>query len=705
MKVFKEKIACKKIAFGIIVVVLGLFNLIVMTNKVNAASQTYSIIYNANGGTGAPMTQTKMKDKTIVLSSKMPQRTGHKFLGWATTGTSKTVKYKPGSKYSGNSSLRLYAVWEANTYKVSYNANGGSGAPVSQTKTYGKDLKITTITPKRTGYTFQGWAKSKSITTPQYKGGSVFKENKDTILYAVWKIKTYTIKYDANKGVNAPDTQTKKYGQTITLSKKIPKRENYTFIGWSKNPSSQLPDYKAGDRYSANASTVLYAYWMQDTFKITYHANGGSGGISSQTKKRKEDLKLSKNIPKRSGYTFLGWGLSANATTISYYPGDMYKLNSEKDLYAIWGKTMRNSFKTKHLVVSAAPNGGIIDANLVYEEDYKKSGKKISFYNHRTYFTLNGELLNDKDEATIYPPKIITHKNEETGKEKKFIVKAREDVLERADYSFAYVNREKVTYDVSDIITGSCGYMIVFGITPQRGRVEISLSGDEGAKKVKSTKSVQVQKKDYYQSLGAVVNDSLKETNLKGRRQENLNLKKNKRVIASYDNEIIYDTDVKALIEEKRLSDIVTEEAIKDIIYKEVVRRELDKEVALNGCEKSIQDAESYISKIRSELPQIDNYNEYLLFIDGTGMSEDAYWESQEEPYRKSLGRSEYLEKLYMEYLDGKTLSISNRYLELDEMIRKKNPANKQEFIKSLRELIAEMRVVNIEQKVIELYL
>lgn len=70
---------------------------------------------------------------------------GHTFLGWATTSTSKRIAYRPGANYKKNSSLKLYAVWEADTYKISYNSNGGGSVPAVQTKIYGKALKLSTL--------------------------------------------------------------------------------------------------------------------------------------------------------------------------------------------------------------------------------------------------------------------------------------------------------------------------------------------------------------------------------------------------------------------------------------------------------------------------------------------------------------------------------------------------------------------------------
>lgn len=148
---------------------------------------SYSINYNANGGSGAPSAQTKYYGKNLTLSSTKPTRTGYSFQGWSTANDS-SVEYAAGATYSANSGVTLYAVWKANTYSVKYNANGGSGAPSAQTKTYGVTLKLSSTIPTRTNYNFLGWATSASATTATYKAGSNYTANSGTTLYAVWEL-------------------------------------------------------------------------------------------------------------------------------------------------------------------------------------------------------------------------------------------------------------------------------------------------------------------------------------------------------------------------------------------------------------------------------------------------------------------------------------------------------------------------------------
>lgn len=149
---------------------------------------SYTISYNANGGSGAPSSQTKWYGSDLKLSSSKPSRTGYSFLGWSTSASSSNVAYAPGATYSANESVTLYAVWKANTYTVKYDANGGSGAPASQTKTYGVTLTLSSTKPTRINYNFKGWGTSASSTTVAYAPGASYTKNEPVTLYAIWEL-------------------------------------------------------------------------------------------------------------------------------------------------------------------------------------------------------------------------------------------------------------------------------------------------------------------------------------------------------------------------------------------------------------------------------------------------------------------------------------------------------------------------------------
>ena len=79
------------------------------------ARASYSVTYNANGGTGAPSAQTKWHDETLTLSTTRPTRSGYSFQGWATSSGG-SVAYASGAAYKSNAAVTLYAVWAASSW-------------------------------------------------------------------------------------------------------------------------------------------------------------------------------------------------------------------------------------------------------------------------------------------------------------------------------------------------------------------------------------------------------------------------------------------------------------------------------------------------------------------------------------------------------------------------------------------------------------
>ena len=124
-------------------------------------------------------------------------KTGHTFAGWGATASGGTIfdqndtDLVPTSITSdiktGSCKKTLYAIWKPNTYTVKYNANGGTGAPSTQTKTYGTVLTLSNVAPTRRGYTFVGWATSGAATTVQYQPGASYTSNRAVTLYAIWE--------------------------------------------------------------------------------------------------------------------------------------------------------------------------------------------------------------------------------------------------------------------------------------------------------------------------------------------------------------------------------------------------------------------------------------------------------------------------------------------------------------------------------------
>ena len=297
--------------------------------------EIYTVNYDANGGTGAPESQIKTKNVTLILSSIEPTREGYEFAGWATEKNVKRVDYLPGATYTEEYGTTLYAVWIAETYKVTYNANGGTGAPSEQTKTYDIPLTLSTTVPTRSGYAFMGWAEIPEPDSAVYNAGDEYTDERPLTLYAVWK-KIYKVTYNANGGTGAPSEQTKIEGKTLTLSTDEPTREGYDFIGWAEDSNANIADYSKGGWYTNNAATTLYAVWDAHKYTVSYDANGGTGAPSAQTKTYGTNLVLSTVIPTKTGYDFVGWASNKNAANKDYSSGGIYTTEDDTTLYAVW---------------------------------------------------------------------------------------------------------------------------------------------------------------------------------------------------------------------------------------------------------------------------------------------------------------------------------------------------------------------------------
>ena len=319
------------------------------------ALASYKVAYNANGGSGAPSAQTKYYGKALTLSSTKPTRTGYTFKGWATSASG-SVAYAAGASYTANAAVTLYAVWQKITYTVSYDANGGSGVPSAQTKTYGTNLTLSSTKPTRASYvdengstisyTFKGWATSSSSSTVAYKAGATYTANASVVLYAVWTVTTtvmtYDIVYVTGDGTNIA-AQEKTKGTAITLTTSVPTRDGFTFSKWNTKSDGSGTNYSAGATYTTDADLTLYAIWTPWTHTVNFNANGGSGSVPSAfTKTGGVDTVLPTTVPVKNSHICYAWSTNANGTGKVYYAGEVY--DNEQNggtvtLYAKWDLT------------------------------------------------------------------------------------------------------------------------------------------------------------------------------------------------------------------------------------------------------------------------------------------------------------------------------------------------------------------------------
>ena len=131
----------------------------------NWTANPYEVSFNANNGTGGPMSnQGFTYDTPNNLSSNLFVRNGYEFLGWNTSSGATTALYGEGVSVNNltstkNGTVVLYAIWKANPYEIVFNANGGAGGPMSnQQMTYDADaVSLSANAFNKNAYTFYRW--------------------------------------------------------------------------------------------------------------------------------------------------------------------------------------------------------------------------------------------------------------------------------------------------------------------------------------------------------------------------------------------------------------------------------------------------------------------------------------------------------------------------------------------------------------------
>lgn len=245
------------------------------------AGNNYQVQYNANGGTGSMANTSHVYGISSNLRANSFSRSGYTFTGWNTredgTGTALANNASISTLTATNNGIvQLYAQWGEATYTVIFNLNGGtvqSGDFSNMTCARNTNYTIPSGTIVANGLTFLGWSTSSSATTATYTAGSTFNNleaaGATAILYAVWDVKEFTIKYHDNNDGNTVSVSCIPSATTNTF-RTLPSgwtKDGYEAIGWSKSASATSPDYRFGQGFiddlgvADGATLNLYVVW------------------------------------------------------------------------------------------------------------------------------------------------------------------------------------------------------------------------------------------------------------------------------------------------------------------------------------------------------------------------------------------------------------------------------------------------------------
>lgn len=294
----------------------------------------YMVTYQLNGGSGNYAQDSVNYNAEYTVSSTVPTRTGYLFKGWKRSDSNEVID--KGSRFrmpDGN--ISLTAQWEIESYRISYNTNGGSGSFSSKTLNYNNMFTVDGTKPTRAGHIFKGWRRSDSGDVIQASDRFRTPAN-DVTLTAQWTINGYNLTYNLNGGHTGPSGTSKHtYGESVAVDSKEPERPGYYFEGWKRSDTGMIVDpYDSFDM--PENDVTLTAQWQNYVYSVSYGLNFGSGSFDFHKVFYGETIIVRSGEPTRSGHEFKGWKRSDTAETV--HAGDKIVVTRRMLLKAIWDK-------------------------------------------------------------------------------------------------------------------------------------------------------------------------------------------------------------------------------------------------------------------------------------------------------------------------------------------------------------------------------
>ncbi len=314
-------------------------------------ANTFTVAYNANGGSGTTSSHDCTYGSTCTLKSNSFSRTGHTFNGWKkeNSGTTLSAGASIANATSTNgATVTYYAQWTVNSYTASFNANGGSSVSTTITKNYGTALG-TLPTTSRTGYTFAGWYTAKTGSSKISTSTTMPASN--PTYYAHWIPIKYDVTFDANGGTNGGTLTQYSYTYNLdyngnriysnaTYDNSLSTTDTVTIEGANSleveitYQTESCCDYvyvrdsegtNISSKLGGTTQTTQTVSVTGSTTKLYFHSDGsvvnygyyaiitGTTNASITTLQRAYNQTIETlPTPTRTGYTFAGWYTSSS---------------------------------------------------------------------------------------------------------------------------------------------------------------------------------------------------------------------------------------------------------------------------------------------------------------------------------------------------------------------------------------------------------
>lgn len=285
---------------------------------------------------------------------------GYTFIGWNTSADGKGTAYAPGTTWTANGTLTLYAQWTPGQAGLTYDGNGATGGKTDpQPGKTDEKINVRDNGFTRDGYTFVRWDTQAGCRGRAVDPGDEWTLQGSGTLYACWAGNAQTLAYHGN-GATGGNTavQSGKTGDELTTNANGFTRDGYTFVRWDTAKDGSGTAYGEGkngvSQYTMKpAGNDLYAIWKANPASIVYR-NGypnTTGSTPDTTGSTGDTVTVSQNGFDRPGYTFTGWSTSKRGDP-SLNPGDKHTL--EPGTATVWAQWKANP---AHLVYNSNVGG------------------------------------------------------------------------------------------------------------------------------------------------------------------------------------------------------------------------------------------------------------------------------------------------------------------------------------------------------------
>lgn len=298
----------------------------------------YTLQFKTGEGTSVSPIKGNYGDK--INAPENPTRKGYIFKNWSENG--KKVDNLPTTMPAES---HIYtAIWERETYQITYDLNGGNmKSGEKNPTTYNVDTTVFKLkNPVRAGYTFTGWSGTQitgvSDNVPVKQGSTdnwTYKANWRENIYQI----TFILSGTEAKGSMA--AKTVNYTENVTLPKCGFTCKGHSFKRWytvdKKGKKTYYSDrQKVSKLTDVNGGVVtLYPEWEANVYNVTF--DYGDGRAKTVRKTKYGDKYQFPSDPTRYGWEFKGWKKEGANTAFDMSTKEL-QLQDAKDitLYASW---------------------------------------------------------------------------------------------------------------------------------------------------------------------------------------------------------------------------------------------------------------------------------------------------------------------------------------------------------------------------------